>query len=212
MVDQERRAFQRLKLAKPLQATLDGRSALILDIGVAGAFVEHRGRAVNGLNVELAFKWQGAGVSFKSTVVRSTVVRDGGEEGPVSQSGLVFNKGVGDSDEKLRQMMSAFVAQLMEAHRANATGDDRTGAILNQIGQARRSRSQGLVAYHWNGREWSTAPTKSARQPNDGFTVAAYEDEEELTTLCKAYEAADEEGRQMIRLVAELSVRSATAK
>ncbi|HEX6177973.1 MAG TPA: hypothetical protein VF057_06410 [Thermoanaerobaculia bacterium] len=175
--------------------------------------MEHRGRAVSGLKVKLTFKWQGGDVAFKSTVMRSSVVRDGGEEGPVSQSAIVFDEGLGDAEEKLKQMMSAFIAQLMEAHRANATGvDDRTASILNQIGQARRSRSQGLVAYRWNGKQWSKAPTKSAKQPNDGFTVAAYEDEEELTTLCQTYEQADEEGRRMIRLVAELSVRSATTK
>ena len=48
--------------------------------------------------------------------------------------------------------------------------------------------------------------TDTPQQPTDGFTVAAYEDEEELETLCRTYEQADEEGRSLIRLVAELSV------
>jgi len=45
-------------------------------------------------------------------------------------------------------------------------------------------------------------------QPRNGFTVGAYEDEDDLETLCRTYEAADEEGRSLIRLVAELSVNS----
>jgi hypothetical protein len=51
-----------------------------------------------------------------------------------------------------------------------------------------------------------------ASQPADGFTVAGHEDEEEIAKLCEAYENADAEGRRLIRLVAELGVRSAEAK
>ena len=48
----------------------------------------------------------------------------------------------------------------------------------------------------------------SPLQPEDGFTVASWEDEAELETLCRTYETSDDEGRQLIRLVAELSVNS----
>ena len=44
---------------------------------------------------------------------------------------------------------------------------------------------------------------------HDQFTVAAHEDEDELESLCRTYEIADEDGRKLIRLVAELSVLSA---
>ena len=57
--------------------------------------------------------------------------------------------------------------------------------------------------------QWWRIPTKSPVQPIDGFTVAAYEDDEEVHALCSSYESADDEGRRLIRLVAELSVLSA---
>ena len=41
---------------------------------------------------------------------------------------------------------------------------------------------------------------------NDGFTVGDFEDQDELEQLCQTYEAADEPGRNLIRMVAELSV------
>ena len=41
MVANDRREFQRLRLAKPILALMDGQSALILDIGIAGAYIEH---------------------------------------------------------------------------------------------------------------------------------------------------------------------------
>ena len=211
MADNERRSFQRLKLPKPILASMDGRSALILDIGVGGAFVEHRGRAMPGLNAKLTFRWQGVEITFDTSVIRSSIIREGGEEGLVSQSAVSFTTGHADSADRLQDMMASFVGQVLAAHRANASAEDteNSAALLQQIGQARRTRSRGLVAYHWNGKTWSHAATESPGQPKDGFTVAAYEDEEELATLCQAYQAADEEGRRLIRLVAELSVRSA---
>ncbi len=36
--------------------------------------------------------------------------------------------------------------------------------------------------------------------------MPAHEDDDEMETLCRAYEHADEEGRNLIRLVSELSV------
>ena len=50
--------------------------------------------------------------------------------------------------------------------------------------------------------------SNSSHQPPDGFTVGAHEVEEELQALCQTYEVADEEGRRLIRLVAELSARA----
>jgi len=63
--------------------------------------------------------------------------------------------------------------------------------------------------YRLEGDKWSVVRTINSTQPKNGFTVAAYEDEDELETLCEAYRAGDEEARTMIRLVAELSVLSA---
>src|ERR1051325_4468667 len=60
----ERRDFQRLRLAKPILALLDGQNALILDIGVAGAFVEHYGALPAGARFKLLFRWHGADVEF----------------------------------------------------------------------------------------------------------------------------------------------------
>ena len=51
-------------------------------------------------------------------------------------------------------------------------------------------------------------PSDLPTQPLNGFTVAAYEDEQELQALCRAWEVADSEGRRLIRLVAELSART----
>ena len=208
MGSQERREFQRLKLAKPLLALLDGHNALILDIGIGGAFVEHHGGLQPGVPVRLTFRWQGRDVEFACVVTRSTIVRE--DANMVSQTALQFEKALGDADRRLQEMMAAFVGQILAAQKANASAtiEDASDSLLENIGGARRARNSTRVMYRFDGKSWARRKTKSAEQPADGFTVAAYEDEEELEVLCRAYEAADEQGRQMIRVIAELSARS----
>ena len=65
------------------------------------------------------------------------------------------------------------------------------------------------MSYLFKGDAWWRVPTNSPSQPPNGFTVGGHEDDEELESLCRAYEIADEEGRRLIRLVAELSVLQA---
>lgn len=215
MAVRERREFQRLKLAKPILATLDGQSALILDVGVTGAFIEHYGEVAPGHRFNISFRWQSADLEFAGEVTRTSVTKKGtGSKGTVSQSAVRFVEATGDAQEKLQDMMALFIGRLLGAQRANAAAADdlafESASILSQIGQARRSRTRGYVAYLWDGKSWVRRQTQIGDQPRNGFTVAAYEDEEDLETLCRTYETADEEGRRLIRLVAELSVQSAT--
>lgn len=206
----DRREFQRLKLSKPILGTLGSANALVLDIGIAGAFVEHYGTAVPGDRITLTFRWQGEDVAFECEVVRSNVVKTpaGDGESQLSQSGLRFHKAIGDSADKLQELIASFVGRILAAQKANAAGEGGRSAgetILATIGQARRSRSHGYLSYRFKDNRWWRIPTESAVQPIDGFTVGTHEDEEEIETLCRAYEVADDEGKRLIRLVAELS-------
>ena len=206
----ERREFQRLKLVKPIRAALNGATALILDIGINGALVEHQGPARTGQPFELEFRWQGSEITFQCEVIRSTIVTPPeGDQPAVSHTGLQFNVPGGDSEERLQDMMATFIGKVLAAQKANAAADG-SAEILSYMGAARQTRSRGYLTYRWNGKRWNTKRTDDGTQPVDGFTVAGYEDEEELETLCRAWETADAEGRRLIRLVAELSVRSAS--
>ena len=206
----DRRTFQRLKLTKPILATAAGGNALVLDIGIAGAMLEHYGSPDPGDRFNLTFRWQGETVEFVCEVVRTSVVRTGSDgSSPVSHTGVKFIEAVGDSEERLQDLMATFVGRVLAAQKANAAGESRDvhPTILEQLGDARRSRTPGFVCYRLKGDIWWRIPTTSPAQPVDGFTVAASEDEEEIEALCETYAAADDEGRQLIRLVAELSAR-----
>jgi hypothetical protein len=211
MIDNDRREFQRLRLAKPILGTMDGGSVLILDVGVGGAFIEHYGPTEPGRRFHLSFRWHGDDVTFLCEVARTTVVRSVAGDGRsvLSHTGVRFLEGIGEASGRLQDMMATFVGRVLAGQRANARGTRSAESIsLAEIGGARRSRARGYATYRFDGETWTREITTSPVQPPDGFTVAAFEDEEELQTLCLAYETADEQGRNLIRLVAELSAMS----
>lgn len=213
---EERRTFQRLRLAKPILATMNGESALILDIGIAGALIEHYGDAAPGNKFRLVFRWKGHDVELVAEIARTTVVRHpGGEHKTVmSHTGVHFVEAIGNSRAHVQDLMATFVGRVIDAQKANAAGDthDASATILSDLGGARRARSHGYITCLLKEGKWWRMPSASPKQPpGEGFTVAAHEDEEELDTLCRTYETLDEEGRRLIRLVAELSVLSASS-
>ncbi len=208
MVAGDRREFQRLRLAKPILALLDGQNALILDIGISGAFVEHYGEPEPDQRFALLFKWKGNDVDFVCEVAHTVVIRRSGSS-IVSHTGLRFVEAVADAEARLNDMMATFVGKILSAQKANAGATEPSASTaLIDLGGARRSRSRGYVTFRLQNGTWTHALTDSPVQPTNGFTVAAYEDGEELQSLCRTYEVADEEGRRLIRLVAELSART----
>jgi hypothetical protein len=206
----DRRIFQRLRLPRPILGTLDGQNALILDLGVIGAFVEHYGVTTRMKRSRLQFQWQGQTIEIVCDVARTEVVRRSGTKA-LSHTGLRFVEAIGDSEERLHDLIASFVGKMLAAQKANAEGitHDDNELKLVDIGGARRVRVHGLMRYRLRAdRTWVRDLTSDRRQPPDGFTVAAYEYETDLEALCLAYEAADAEGRAMIRLVSELSVNT----
>jgi hypothetical protein len=214
MEHDERRQYQRLKLSKPILATLRSSNALILDISIGGAFVEHHGTMTTGERFNLSFTWKGEPVEFACEARRSIVVRaQSGAEPALSQTGIQFLEPVGDSAVRLREMIGSLLGRLLEAQKANASGEggESAGAtILARLGEARRQRSRGFVTWRLKEGEWQSTPSTSSRQPLDGFTVGEHEEDGDVATLRRTYEAADAEGRNLIRMTAELSASKET--
>ncbi|MEO8379255.1 MAG: hypothetical protein ABI779_06290, partial [Acidobacteriota bacterium] len=188
-----------MRLTKPILGVMDGANTLILDVGMAGAFLEHYGAVEPGKRFQLSFRWQSADVAFLCEVVRTTVVRQPGGDGKsaVSHTGVQFVEAIGDSATLLHSLMADFVGRIVAAQRANAAGEPGAvgETVLSTIGAARRKRTKGYISYRLKEGTWWRVPTESTRQPEDGFTVPAWEDEVELDTLCRTYEQSDDEGR-----------------
>lgn len=207
----DRREFQRLRLAKPILALLDGQNALILDIGIGGAFIEHYGQPNEGDRLRLLFRWKGEDVQFVGEIARTVVVRKAANA-VVSHSGVRFVESFGNADALLNDMMATFVGKMLAAQKANAGATQSAASeTLVDLGGARRARARGFITYRLQDGSWTRETSDTPTQPLNGFTVAAYEDEQELESLCRAWETADSEGRRLIRLVAELSARNVKA-
>lgn len=209
----ERRALQRLPLAKPIRADLDGASVLILDLGVLGALAEHDDQLETGQKRTLSFNWETKKVEVRCEVVRSLVKRvvADGERKLVFHSGLRFLEAEEGSDNILRRIIAAHVIRIIAAQEANAQGIRERNRIdgdatITSLGAAKRAREDGYLSFRLGAGGWEKSRTLDTEQPPDGFTVAAFEDTDQLQALCRAYQEADEQGRQLIRMSAELSI------
>ncbi|MGZ8852284.1 MAG: hypothetical protein ACXW2X_02740, partial [Thermoanaerobaculia bacterium] len=95
-----------MKLAKPILGMVKGQSALILDIGMGGAFVEHYGAAKTGDRTTLSFLWKSEEIAFECEIRRTEIVRAGGGKGEamVSNSGMEFKGAVCSSAARLQDI------------------------------------------------------------------------------------------------------------
>ncbi len=208
MAGGDQKEFQRLRLSKPILGLLNADNVLILDIGVGAAVVEHHGVLASGAPVRLLFRWKTEDVEFEGEAARSEVIRGDGSAS-ISHTEIRFLKPIGNSERALGNMMGSLIGEVLAAQRVNASGDrDDGGDFLSTLGGARRSRSRGYVSYRIEEGKWSRSSTRSPQQPENGFTVAQYEDDDDLRVLCRAWESGDDEARHLIRMLAEMSART----
>ena len=201
-MNEERREFQRLLLDPPLPATLGTTPVSIMEIGVLGARVLH-GAPLDEEHGELHFSWNDAAVAMKCDVVRTFSGRDahGG-----LQSGVRFVAALGDSGDRLREMLAGLVVRALESRRG---GGDVSPSTAIDGDKTVRGRDAAFLCYRLENGVWSRRRVFLPEQPASGFTVARSEDSEEVQQLCRVYAASDDEGRRLIRLFAELSVSNA---
>jgi hypothetical protein len=214
----DRREFQRLKLSEPIAGRFGARTVRILEVGVTGARVEHEGPIKNNSAAPLRFLWGGESIELDAEVVRSVISKSspslmGTPEHPAAgshaiyHSGLQFLNAVADSGQRLRRMLTESVRLLLEARRIQM--GDAASAEEDEDEETLRTRNFGFLSYTLEDGVWKKRRMFLPDQPQFGFAVAATEDKEELQRICRAYEQADEEGRRLIRLFAELSVSEA---
>lgn len=208
----ERRRFHRLDLAHPLEAEFDGLGVRLHEIGLVGAFIDHHGPLEPGRIGILTFAWGNDRLQFECRVVHS---RGEAPEGARFSSGLDVQAALGESAVLLRKMIAEHVARVVAAQEANAFGLRDLNRIdgdatLTALGSARRTAQSGFTSYRLISGSWKKVPSLLPDQPPDGFTVAAWEEDEQLESLRRAFEQADDEGRNFLRMLAELSISEAT--
>jgi hypothetical protein len=200
MHGEERREFQRLTLDPPIPATFGATAVSILEIGVLGSRVHHA-EPLDITYAELRFSHGENEISLKCELVRTFSSRHSQYPDTGLESGLRFLAAIGESGDYLRTMLAELVVKEFDSSRppmpkpATIDGDKTI-----------RGRDARFTCYRLDRHGWSKRRVFLPEQPPAGFTVASDEDSEEMQRLCAVYESADEEGRRLIRLFAELSV------
>lgn len=194
----ERREFQRLHLTRPADGWFGDYAVRILDVSAGGALIEHEEEIPNGARALLRFYWRGTAVEIMAETVR----------GDDDHSGLTFV----ETSELLMDLIAYSAREVLLAQEANAKGLREENVIsgdetLTAASAGARGMMKGFTVWTFSDSgEWKKTSSLIADQPEDGFTVAAGESTEQVLMLKRSYETSDEEGRRMIRLLAELSV------
>ncbi|HKO02442.1 MAG TPA: hypothetical protein VJ032_12145 [Thermoanaerobaculia bacterium] len=121
------------------------------------------------------------------------------------QSGIRFVAALGESGDRLREMLAELVNLELDKTRMGSLGLDRGIDGDKTV----RGKDAAYLSYRFEGGAWNKRRVFLPEQPPLGFTVARTTDSSDLQRLCRVYEASDDEGRRLIRLFAELSVSAA---
>ena len=194
-MDPERREYQRLALTKPLAGRFIRMKIRLLDVSATGALIESDTEMPTGKRGTLTFTWRKHKVSIKAEAVRT--VSD--------QAGLKFTE---DSDQ-LRRLIAQSATEVLRAQEANMEGDRLRNIISGDETLTSASaglRAAGYVTWTLQPEGWKSRKSLLPDQPENGFTLAASEPEDQVALLCKTYENGNEEQRRLTRLLAELSV------
>lgn len=194
-MDEERREYQRLALTKPLSGRFIKYKVRLLDVSATGALIESDAEIPLGKKGTLNFTWRKHKVKIKAETVRT-------EE---DRAGLRFI----EQSEQLCELIAESAREVLRAQQANLEGEREKNIISGD--ETLTTASAGLRAAGWvtwtlepNG--WKKRKSLLPDQPENGFTLAASEPEDQVALLRQTYENGDAEARRITRLLAELSV------
>jgi hypothetical protein len=201
-VGEERRQFQRITLSRPVDGWFGDFAVQLLDLSATGALVEHGEHedAIDaGARGLLRFYWRDEEVELTAETVRES---DG-------HAGLRFLDS--SESETFLRLLALAAKELLAAQEANASGERERNVIdgdatLTAASEAGRLRVRGFMVWTFAAGAWSRRASLLPEQPEEGFTLSAAEDPEQVQLLCRTYESGDAESRRMTRLLAELSV------
>lgn len=190
----ERRHFQRLTLSEPLDGWFGDYAVRLLNLSATGALIQCDEELPDDAQALLRFFWRGRELELMARTARRVD----------NQTGVEFL----ENSEGLCALLAESATELLRAQEANAAGLREANVFGDETLTAASARAAltGFVTWTLTEKGWKARPSLLPDQPQDGFTVAAGEDDEQVALLCRTYEAGDAESRQLTRMFAELSV------
>lgn len=198
-----------VRLARALLAKLGERDALIVDLDVDRALVDHDDPIEPRQSRPIEFQFENESLSFTAIVDTCAPRLLLGRT--LWRSVVILSEAKDDADLRLAEAVARYSSRILQALEANATGargDNRVDGdeTITTLGAAMRLGGMSFVTYRYDGTTWTKNASLLADQPDEGFTVSSFEDPIQVEDLCRTYAAADPESRKMIRMMAELSV------
>ena len=199
----ERRRFGRVKLELPLAARFGESRVRILEMSILGFLIAHEGRFQPGDTRHLGLEWDGSKIELICRIARSTLYRLAKAMGERSlyHSGLQIMESVGNSYQRLRELMAQRIIRALEEQKANARGIPPLAAYMYQPEKGELFRRCELIDGVWRKTE-----TIHPDQPREGFTISAEVDPYHVEMLCETWQTTTTEGRRLTQMLAALSV------
>lgn len=195
-MNDERRHFQRLALLEPLDGWFGDYSVRLIDVSATGALIEHDDEIPSDARGLLRFYWRGEEVELMAETARSLGHR----------TGVKFL----EENDALLRLISGSATEMLKALEANARGDREQNVVGDEtLTAAWRRPASGFVRWLFGDDGWKSEHSLLPDQPENGFTIAAAEPDEQVELLCRTYEGGDTEARRLTRMLAELSVAAA---
>lgn len=196
-MNDERRAYTRLTLTQPLDGWFGDFAVRLVDVSASGAQIEHDEPIPDDARALLRFWFRRREVEILAETAR--IIQE-------DRSGLRFL----EESDVLRSLITESAAEVLRAFEANASGDRAANVIGDETLTSAWSRPiRGFVCWIYEEGRWRGEPSAEPHQPENGFTIAASEADEEVEMLRRTYESGDEESRKLTRILAEMSVGSA---
>lgn len=227
----ERRKKKRIQLTRAMIARLGALGVVVIDVTDAGARIEHFQRLDVGKRSRFLLEWRDKSIEAEAVVVSCKIHRfaHGDQGATVYQSGLFFSGYTEDAAAVLRDMCASFVARSLAEQVANARGIGpvternmpvfRGGSMASSGIDPSHEKSKRLLSDNAimvdrgyvrctliNDRRWDKKWSRVSDQPDAGFTVLATEPNEHIEQLCELYLRGSAEDRQLIQLLARVSV------
>jgi len=193
-----------VKLPQPLAGRVGTARVFLVDASVEGLRIAHQGTLpAVGQPCRIELAWEGHAIDLQCVVVHNTLFRLAKKEGEKSvyHAGVRIAEASAESRTALRRLVSDCVARALDEQKANARGIPATAAQSFQTG-----KGNDYIRCELIDGAWRRTSTNRPEQPQNGFTISAEEERDQVEMLCQTFETADAAGRKLIQTMAEMSI------
>jgi hypothetical protein len=202
---ENRRASERLRVAGAIAVFFGRGEGMLVDLSPHGARIRHFAPVRRGASVRVSFEWEGARFSATAEVLASRVIRLG--LGPSYESRVRFTTVDEQSESVLSAVLDGIAGRTTRRWVANLRGwSDEVQPEAPPIA------GNSFIRCRLYGIRWEIKRTSDSGQPDDGFVLPSESSDADIETLCDSYSRGNDDGRQLIRAMANAAVEQSLEK